>query len=487
MRTFFELMRHWVLAMVFHVAPRFANVLVFIFIGRLAGPDQAGVFSLATTYLLIITTITRGLDDLLIRQVGREPGRAANYFGNFLLLRLVLAGGLYVALVFFLQHGPDYPPATVAAIVILTLSVVPDSLGFVAQSIMLGNRRFGTPAAALSTANLFKVVAGGIVLLSGGDLMLIAWLWVIGSSLGMIALLVPAFRQVGGVRHANWLNFSPLRSHWQAAVTFCAITSLTALDSQIDTVLLSVFRDEADVGWYNAATTITFSLLMLSQAYRFAVYPLMVRYAKDDPAKLEAVFQKSVYYMGVVSLPMVAGLIVLAPDIVNLIFGAKFAPTVPVLQVLAISLVFFFMGEPCNRLMLVKDRHQVLVRMLAFSTAVNIILNLLLIPRIGTLGASVSRTCSSLLFFLLNYNYVSLRIFPDLKMKSMFRPLFSALVMAGVVFYLGSDYIIVSILTGMIIYFATLWIVKGILPSDADVIRRISSTQFSRIVARVKT
>jgi O-antigen/teichoic acid export membrane protein len=261
MRTFFELMRHWALAMTFHVAPRFANVVVFIFIGRLAGPDQAGVFSLATTYLLIITTITRGLDDLLIRQVGREPGRAADYFGNFLLLRLVLSAGLYIALVFFLRLGPNYSPVTITAIVILALSVVPDSLGFVAQSILLGHRRFGTPAAALGAANLFKVVAGGAVLLSGGELMTIAWLWLIGSSLGMIALLIPAFRQVGGIRHAHWLNFAPLRSHWRASITFCAITTLTALDSQVDTVLLSVFRDEADVGWYNAATTVTFFYL----------------------------------------------------------------------------------------------------------------------------------------------------------------------------------------------------------------------------------
>ena len=73
MSTRLSLMRDALLALVFHVAPRFANVILFILIGRLAGPEQAGIFSLATTYLLIITTTMRGLDDLLIRQVAREP------------------------------------------------------------------------------------------------------------------------------------------------------------------------------------------------------------------------------------------------------------------------------------------------------------------------------------------------------------------------------------------------------------------------------
>ena len=62
MKTLVELAHDSALAVVFQVAPRFANAFTFILIGRLAGPEQAGIFSLATTYLLIITVAMSGLE-----------------------------------------------------------------------------------------------------------------------------------------------------------------------------------------------------------------------------------------------------------------------------------------------------------------------------------------------------------------------------------------------------------------------------------------
>lgn len=463
-----ELARDSVLAIVFHVAPRFANVLVFVAIGRLVGPDQAGVFSLATTYLLIVVTVMRGLDDLLIRQVAREPDRAASYFGNFLLLRIFLAAGLYAALIFVVQTVLHYPATTAAPIMVLTVSVLPDSLAFVGQSVLLGKRRFGAPAVILGGTNLLKSVMGAMVLLRGGNLMDIAWLWLIGSVLGMSALLVVALKQVGALTRTSWLDFGPLRSHWRAAMSFSAITTLTALDSQTDTVLLSLYRGEADVGWYNAATTITFSLLMFAQAYRFAVYPLMARYVKQEPDKAVMLFQKSVYYMGAIVMPMVAGILLCAPQIVDLVFGEKFTSTIPVLQVLIVSLAFFFIGEPCNRFMLSKDRQRVMVGLLAITAPLNVAINLLLIPRYGAVGAALARTISAGIFFALNYGYIAWNLIGSFNLKNLVRPLVASLIMGVIVLSLGPASISILILCGIVSYVITLWLVRGVLPDDAQ-------------------
>jgi O-antigen/teichoic acid export membrane protein len=71
MKTLLELTRDSLFSIVFHLSPRLANVLLFITMGRLIGPTDAGVFALATTYLVIFTTVMRGPDDLVIRQVSR--------------------------------------------------------------------------------------------------------------------------------------------------------------------------------------------------------------------------------------------------------------------------------------------------------------------------------------------------------------------------------------------------------------------------------
>lgn len=466
MSTRLGLLRDALLALVFHVAPRFANVIIFIVVGRLTGPEQAGVFSLATTYLLIITTVMRGLDDLLIRQVAREPDRAANYFGNFLLLRTILSAAIYLALVLIVQNVLNYAASTATPIVILTLSVLPDSLAYVAQSILLGQRRFGAPAAIWSGVSVFKLAAGTIALSQGSGLVEIAWLWLIGSGLGMAALIGVAAQQVGGLQRADWLNFGPLRTHWRTALSFTAITVLTALDSQTDTVLLSVFRNETEVGWYGAATTVTFSLLMLSQAYRFAVYPLLTRYAQSAPEKLSPLFQKSIHYMGVLALPMVAGIIWLAPAIVDLIFRPQFAPASSALRTIVLSLLFFFLSEPCNRLMLVKDRQQAIVKILLISTSLNIVVNLILISLFGSAGSGLARTISSGVYFILNYSYIVRMDLAKARPLSLIKPVFSSFVMLVLLVVIDPIGLVTSIIIGIIIYVTSMFVIDDDLRGD---------------------
>ncbi|HID63472.1 MAG TPA: flippase, partial [Anaerolineae bacterium] len=334
MSTLIELTRDSLFSVVIHLAPRFANVLLFILIGRLAGPAQAGVFALATTYLLIFTTFMRGLDDLVIRQVSREPDRAPRYLTNFLLLRLGLSLLLYCVLLFVVPVVFDYAESTATPILILASSLVPDSLAHVAQAILLGQRRFGPPAITMTLASLFKLVGGELILISGGSLHQIAWIWLTGSLIGMIALLIVAAWEVGWLRRTDWLDWRPLAQNWSAAAPFLLITTMMALEAQADTVLLSAFHDEAEVGWYGAATTVAFSLALLSQAYRMSVYPLMARYAWQSQAKLSRLYERSMRYMGALVLPMVAGIILLSPQIVSLVFGPKFQPTAKVLQIL---------------------------------------------------------------------------------------------------------------------------------------------------------
>jgi len=54
---FRTLARDSLLSAVLYLAPRFSNVVFFILVGRLSNPTDAGIFSLAVTYLIIATTL----------------------------------------------------------------------------------------------------------------------------------------------------------------------------------------------------------------------------------------------------------------------------------------------------------------------------------------------------------------------------------------------------------------------------------------------
>lgn len=471
MNTFRELAHDSLFSAIVHLAPRFANVFVFIVIGRLAGPTQAGIFALATTYLLIFTTLMRGLDDLTIREVSRQPELARNYLANFLLLRLALSGALYGVLVVTVRNIFAYPPSTSTPIIILTLSLVPDSLGYVSLAVMLGCQRFKVPAVILSFATLVKFSGGAVIALTGGSLAQIAWMWFAGSLISMVLMMVYAINRLGWIRMGEWTDWTPLRGTWQATAPFLLITILTTIESQTDTVVLSNLHNEAEVGFFNAATTLAYSLALISQAYRLSVYPMMARFAKQTPNRLSKLNNQSLRYLGMLVLPMGAGLFLLAPQIVELIYGTRFQPTALVLRLLSPVLVAMFLNVPSARVMLVKDHQGMNTLFLFFSAIVNIGLNLALDPRLGAQGAAIARLCSFSLNFLLTYLFVKYLLLPSNLLQLLSRPFLATLGMSGIVWILRGQFVLLTIFIGVISYCGFLWLVGGITKEDLDMLK----------------
>lgn len=480
MTTFLELSRDSFYSLIFHLAPRFANTILFILVARLAGPAEAGIFSLAITYLVISTTVMRGLDDLVVRQVSREPNQAGRYLTSFLLLRLLLSSVLYAALVVVVQISFDYSPRTSAAILILALSLVPDSLTYVAQSVFLGLRHFDTPAAILASISSLKLIVGATGLIMGLGLEEIAWLWPIGSTLGTLILIIAVVRRVGGLDRSEWFDWRPLARYWRAGISFLFITTLGALETQTDTLILSGYHGEAEVGWYGAAATVVNGFVMFSQAYRFAVYPLMARYALQSPEKLTRLYAGSIRYLGAFILPIVAGITLLSPQIVYVVFGSDFGPTAWALRILVLSLLFMFLNEPNVRMMLVQDRQSLVSLFLIGSVTTNLALNLTLVPSHGAVGAAVARVSSALVFFVLNLAYVTGFFEHPRSMRALARPLVATSTMVLVLWVVQDWSLLGSIVLGALTYGTTLRLVGGISPQERAALRHFLTRERNR-------
>lgn len=473
MKTFRELVRDSLFAILFHLAPRFANVVVFIIIGRLSGPDQAGVFTLATTYLLIFTTLMRGADDFVVRQVARESQRAADYFVSFLLLRLILSVVACATLWLLIGAAFNYPPSTETPVAILALAILPDGLLLVGQSVLLGLRRFKFVTVIVGAGNVLKLIVAGLIIAGGGSVIDVTWVWLLGS-LGMLAAMsLAAVRQMGGrvaLRQVDRSALSLIRQHRSAILSFLAITALSTIEAQADTVMLSLYRTESDVGWYNAATTITFSLVMLSQAYRFSVYPMMARFAQQTPERLYRLYDRSMRYLGALVVPMVVGIMLLAPQIVALVFGPKFAPTGLVLQILVVSLVFVFLDAPTVRMMLVHDRQRVVAQIGIVSAITNVALNLVLSPQYGAVGASIARVISEFSASALCYIYLYRNILKLNPLSVLSRPVIAAFGMAVAIMAVNGSPLALTIPVGALIYVVLFIGLGGIVKDDRQIL-----------------
>jgi O-antigen/teichoic acid export membrane protein len=97
---------------------------------------------------------------------------------------------------------------------------------------------------------------------------------------------------------------------------------------------------------------------------------------------------------------------------------------------------------------------------------VNVVLNLLLIPQYGIIGAAAARTAATAVLFLQLYAYAQLHLKMEGMLRLAVRPLLATIIMTAAVWPIRHLPIIWPIIAGIIVYGAAAYILKAI-PEDA--------------------
>ena len=477
-----ELARDISLSLLMNVSTRAANALMFVFIGRSLGAESAGVLQIALTYLLLFSVLTRGLDDHVVRQVAQSPREARRYFTSFAIVRFLVNVALYGFLAVLVLYIISYPDVTTFVILIAGGCVISDSLASAASAVMLGLRKFGLPTSiALGVCVSRLLISGLLMTTTEVSIVAVATIWLISSIVGAILSLVLVERCLH--QFPSWSIWEPqlVRRQLISIGPFIINGFLMAVEFQVDVILLSLLHGEASVGFYGAATTVTSTLAMMSQAYRFAIYPLMAAYAAESRELVAALHRKSLLYLSTLVVPMVFGVVLLAPSIVDLVFTSEFSESIVVLQILAVTLFFNFLNVPNNRVMFAYERQRWTVWMLAGSMCINLLLNVWLTPVYGATGAALARVGSSLLFFVVNLAVLERLVLKRMIWlpKLLWRPLLAASLMSIVLCLLQDASFLLLVAIGAAVYFLVILAIGGV--PDAD--RRVLSSWLQRRLA----
>jgi O-antigen/teichoic acid export membrane protein len=204
----------------------------------------------------------------------------------------------------------------------------------------------------------------------------------------------------------------------------------------------------------------------MAAAIRTTLYPLMARAYKEKPEQLTAIYRQAHQYLLVAVLPIAAGITLLARPIVRLVYSETFDPTIPALQIMIWAVVFAFINVPNARLILVHNRQQAAGWMTGISMAVNVGLNLWLIPRFGIVGAAVARTVATAVLFVQLYGFSQIYLKMEGVLGLAVRPLLATLIMSAIVWPIRHLPLIWPIMAGIIVYGAAAYFLKAI-PEDA--------------------
>ena len=461
-------LRNSVLVVGARALAKLGTFVVVVLLLRNLGDERYGRFAAMVVYVTLLGIVSDlGLQTVFIRDVSRDRQLLRRYLGNLLSVRLLLSIVTLAILAAILRLlSPALFPFTLAGFVLLLTT----SYSSLLRAVFYVRGRLGYEAFAIVAEAILLLILTVIAIRSHAS-----WdvfLWVYAASYLFTCLFAY------GVLRWRWheqvsLRFEPalLRSLLGAGVPLALGFTIATVYAQLDIVLLQLFKGFQMVGWYSAANRFIDAVAWIPQSAMGAVFPALSLVAFGAGRQLAFAYEKSYKMLALLGLPLAVGTGLTATSLIHLAAPTGFDPAIPALQILAPSIALLFVNNAFIYTLTAMNRQLDFTRLSLFGLAVNVGLNLILIPAYGYVGAAVASTLTELALFvggwwLLRRQQLSLSV-----ITSVARVLGSVLIMGVLIYPIRSWPLALVVLVGAAAYGAALVGLRALTTEEWAILR----------------
>ena len=169
-----------------------------------------------------------------------------------------------------------------------------------------------------------------------------------------------------------------------------------------DTVILGFFRSVAEVGVYSLVLPTAQLLALPVIASNTVLVPLISNlFAKRKNKEVTNVYKTATKWIFLMMVPLLVLILLFPQRIINTVAGSEFVAGYTALVILAIGVFIGSLATPANMILLSVNKTKLMMKNSIIAAIVNIVLNLILIPKHGLIGAAVAFLVSYVVLFLL--------------------------------------------------------------------------------------
>jgi O-antigen/teichoic acid export membrane protein len=364
------------------------NVLI---VARGLGPSGRGdVVFLITIAILSSQFASLSISESISIFAGRRPGQRPALAGNAVVLAATLGLAAVGVLVLLMIGFPGISPPVGPGLKALALAVVaPLILQEYLSRLAMAEYRFAIANVSFIVPAVVQIVLNALLYATGDLTVATAMLaWVAGWLVSLAVLLWGV-----GVRGAGFGRPNARLGSRMIAFGLKAhgSRSLTWGNFRLDQWLVGALAGTRELGLYSVAVAWAEGLFLLPQAIAIVQRPDLVREDTEAAGRRAATgFRLAM----LASAPVVVGLVVLAPLLCTGFFGARFAGSVDQLRVLAIGGFGILAVKVFGSALIAQRRPWLETIATAGAFVVTLVLDLVLIPSLGGLGAAVASTVS---------------------------------------------------------------------------------------------
>ena len=454
-----------------------------MYTARYLGAEGFGVLSFALAFTGIFGVFADlGLRQLTVREVARDKSLAGKYLGNIAVMKVILVIVTFGLIALFINLL-GYPEQTIKVVYLVALSIIFGAFSGMFYSIFQAYEKmeYQSVGQILSSA---LMLSGALFAISEG-------FSVVGFA--SIYFLVSAIVLVYSFVVCAWKFVLPKievdlgfwKHTMKEALPFGLSGIFVVIYFYIDSVMLSLMQGEEVVGWYNAAYRFVYVLLFIPAAYFSSIYPIMSRFYKTSKDSMRFSYEKSLKYILIIAFPIAIGVTFFADKIILLIFKEEFAPSIPALQILVWAVFFSYLAHATVYTLNSINRQMIYTKITFLAMMLNVVLNLIFIPLLSFVGASLTTLFTEFIGFSLMFYYLK-KYFGDsiryaFMVKSVFVMLMISIIMLCLIKLINTE---LSFAIGMGAYLALLYFFNIFTKEDVNLFKSVLLPMYTKGVSK---
>lgn len=339
-----------------------------------------GYFNSIVTYFILLATL--GVANYGTKEIsGHRKDIRKNFWGIYTLQfgATILSICLYILLCLslsFMQNPVAY---------ILGLSLV--SKGMDISWLFQGLEDFRKITVRNITVKLVGVISIFLFVKSANDLYLYVFLLTIFELLGQFSMWLPA-REFIGKPHFDWTY---AKQHLKPVILLFLPQIAISLYVTLDRTMLGALASTKDVGIYDQALKLVNILLTLVTSLGSVMLPRVANLlSTGDHKAVNKMHQISFLIYNLVIFPIIAGMLIVNDDFVQFFLGQDFQDAKYAIAIMIFRMFFIgwtnIMGI---QILIPHNKNKEFMISTTIPAIVSVGLNLLLLPKLGYIGAAI--------------------------------------------------------------------------------------------------
>lgn len=156
---------------------------------------------------------------------------------------------------------------------------------------------------------------------------------------------------------------------------------------------LKIYSSSEELAFYSLAFNITTYLISIVFIFSAVIFPVFSKYyGEKDKRRIQNIYQKSIKAVILFYFPIGMIIIALSRPLINLMYSSDYSPVATLLIIMTVSTLFPAIGNISYNLILAVNRVDIQLKYTALVALLNIVLDFLLIPKYGSIGAALANS-----------------------------------------------------------------------------------------------